>query len=564
MMKILHKAVLLLTVLWSVALLPEQAFAQTASLVCNSGGGVQSGEFFYTAPNTPGSACEFTALPTHIFSAIICQFVTLLNSVLGSVYCGMQALLLTMVGAVLTIFVAVFGAQMLMGSVNLSAREFLTRLFKMVFVWIFISQSVWAVQYAFNFFVLVAGEGVDWVMSAIPNPWPLYGPPPQCYDIDAAAASGFMAAFTRLDVIVCNAVTGQMATDNSPLIGFLLVLSFLAPPIGFLVLSWLLLTLKIIVHGLVTFLLGIAGIAFLIALSPIFLSMMLFKATASFFENWLKFMISFSLQIIVVFAVAALWLLVMLHFINFFDGLSATIFANQNIHGESALQTTNDSWGVCGFLYYPDSTTASPPPPPGTPPGPYVRCDTARSDIIPISSLIWPAASQDLIGPPSPHSYINYLYYIIYHLITLIIVSFAFDALLREAPMIAVYLAGPDYVSPLAPGMAVNRAGQVRQLFSSSASSPGGGSSANASSEGGFSLRKMLTDPFRSQTTSPPGGRSAGIRAGGAPQTASVAGGSPPAASLRNAPSVATTTIARRAREQASSMVTKRPGNDVT
>jgi len=548
MMKTLHKAILLLTVIWSVALLPEQAFAQTASLTCTAGAPDPGTEFFYTAPNAPGSACEFgSGGQQHIFSGIICQFISLLNSVLASVYCGMQDMLQTMVGAVLTIFVAVFGAKMLMGSVDLSAREFITRLLKIAFVCIFITQSTWAVQYAFQFFVLLAGEGVEWVMSSIPSPWTA----DPCVDPMAASATGFMAAFTRLDVIICKAITGPFTTSNSKVIGFFLVLSALAPQIGVLVLSWLLLNLKILVHGLVTFLLGIAAIAFLIAMSPIFLCMMLFKATVSFFENWVKFMVSFSLQIIIVFAVAALWLSVMLQFLEFFNDLSNTIFPDQTIITESSANTASDSWGICPFTYF-----ASAPPP--HPPGPYVECNTGWTDVIPISSLIWPTDTQALTGGPSPNGYVQYLYYMIYHLITLIVVSFAFDALLREAPMIAVYLAGPDYVSPLAGGMGVNRAGQVRSLFASASSSSSGssgssffsrgGGSTNASSNSGPSWRnRIFGEPAPSAAAS--------AERGGSSAAAAIRRDAPP-------PPIARATIAQRAREQSSSMVTKRSGND--
>jgi TrbL/VirB6 plasmid conjugal transfer protein len=524
-MRILRNTILVLATLWSIVLLPEQALAQTASLTC-SAGTVSGGEFFDDQPNTPGSACQFSVNSNgpgyHIFSAIFCQFVNVLNSVLGSVYCGMQDLLKTAVGATLTLYIAIFGGQMLMGMAELNAREFITRIAKIVCVWVFISQSVWAVQYAFQFFVLLAGEGVNWVMQAIPSPFSTQMPPPVCVDPSAASATGFMAAFARLDAVICNAVSGplNLSAVNSKLIGFFIVLFLLSPQIGALVVSWLLLNLKILLQGLVTVLLGVAAITFLLAMSPIFLCLMLFKATVGFFENWLKYMMSFSLQIIIVFACISLWLTVTVYFITFFNDLSSTIFAQQSITDRAAPQSVNDSWGVCPFDYYPDSAAAGAPP--GTPPGPYVKCQnpgfnptTSQADkdaVIPISGLLWtnqpPGGSSTTCRNLDPtmvtllNDCTKYLYYMIYHLITLIIVSFAFEALLREAPMIAVYLTGPDYVSPLAPGMGVNRAGQVRSLFSSSSSSQAAASSGDGSS--GFSLKKIFSD-LTNANNAPPG-----------------------------------------------------------
>jgi type IV secretory pathway VirB6-like protein len=531
MIKNLRHMALFFAVLWSLVLLPEHAMAQTASLTCNNGA-VGSGKFFDDTAGTDGSACQFTGGLEHIFSTVICNFVQLLNKVLSSVYCGMQSLLQDTVGAVLTLYVGIFGAQMLMGMADANAREFLSRIMKIALIWIFVSDSTWAIQTAFHFFVLLSGNGVEWVMSAIPSPITSSSTPStvasslgiNCYDATAASATGFMAAFTRLDVIICEAVTGPLVMVNSKLIGFFVVLCLLAPQIGILAISWLWLNLKVLVQGLVTFLLGIAAIAFLIALSPIFLSLMLFKATAGFFENWLKYMMSFSLQIILVFACIALWLTVTMYFLTFFSNMAATVFPAETIIVKGAEETVTSSWGVCPFDYYPDSTAAAAAAPPGTPPGPYVKCTTAgfdtanqadKNQVIPISKILWAADSgtavcniKDSSGANLPGAPANdctkYLMYVIYHLITLIIISFAFEALLREAPRIAVYLSGPDYTPPLAGGFGISRAGQVRSLFSSSSDTSA--ATAKSSESSGSVLSKAWDSLVGSNKEPPPSG----------------------------------------------------------
>ncbi len=465
MTRVLRHMLLLMAVLWSVVLLPEHALAQTASLGCSSGS-ASGGELF-----DHQEACKFTGGVEHIFSTVICNFVQMLNSVLSSVYCGFQELLKNMVGAALTLYIAIFGVQMLMGVASTTAREFLVRIAKITLVWTFVSNASWGIQYAFQFFILLASQGVEWVMSSIPTPFDSG----DCYDAAAASATGFMAALTRLDVVICKAVTGPLGSLDSKLVGFFLVLSLLAPQIGMLILSWLWLNLKVLVEGLVTFLLGITAIAFLIAMSPIFLSLMLFKATAGFFENWLKYMTSFSLQIILVFAVGALWLTVTVHFLAFFNNLNDTIFADEKLTSLSQEQDVTSSWGVCPFDYSADGAGA----PPDAPPGPYVKCtnpnfNTAnKSDkekVIPTSALLFNDKEKALgckTGEATDDC-TKYLQYVIYHLISLIIIAFAFESLLREAPRIAVYLSGPDYTPPLAGGFAVSRGGQIRSLFSSS------------------------------------------------------------------------------------------------
>jgi len=59
------------------------------------------------------------------------QFVVILNIVLGHLYCGLQFSLETTLAALLTLYVAVFGVQILMGTAQLSSGDIMVRLLKM-------------------------------------------------------------------------------------------------------------------------------------------------------------------------------------------------------------------------------------------------------------------------------------------------------------------------------------------------------------------------------------------------------------------------------------------------
>jgi hypothetical protein len=175
-------------------------------------------------------------------------------------------------------------------------------------------------------------------------------------------------------------------------------------------------------------------------------------------------------------------------------------------------QDVTSSWGVCPFDYSADGAGA----PPDAPPGPYVKCtnpnfNTAnKSDkekVIPTSALLFNDKEKALgckTGEATDDC-TKYLQYVIYHLISLIIIAFAFESLLREAPRIAVYLSGPDYTPPLAGGFAVSRGGQIRSLFSSSGGRDDSGSGGER--KGLFSsLRDGL---FGANDTPPKGGSDA-------------------------------------------------------
>jgi len=83
----------------------------------------------------------------------------------------------------------------------------------------------------------------------------------------------------------------------------------------------------LLMRTLLSFLLALSTIAFLITLSPIFLSFMLFKVTYHFFESWLRYMVSYALQIIIVFAIISLWITSMMLFAPFFNDMSKLIFS---------------------------------------------------------------------------------------------------------------------------------------------------------------------------------------------------------------------------------------------
>lgn len=459
-MRILRNITLVLAIAWSLALLPETALAQDATLTCNNG--VPAGGNLFDLDSGPTDICDFTGWQ-HIFSFVICNFVGILDSVLSKVYCGLQYALVNILAAVITVYIAVFGVQILMGTTRLNAREILSRLLKIAFVWVFVTSAEWGIGRAFAFFLLLSTEGVTWVMSALPvvtSADPTSIAYAFCHDTDAAAAGGVVKAFTHLDEMICNAVFGPLSQARNEVIGFFVALGFILPPVFGLAVYWVWMNFTIMVRALVSFLLGISALAFLISLSPIFLSMMLFKSTYQFFENWLKYMISFSLQIIIIFACIVLWIKVTFYFVDFFNELAATVFPYQKIEQTGQAQQSKEDFSICPYNF----TT-----PPG---GPLVTCQNPNFDPvnnpahkrqqIRVSALLM---AEDVSGNPVNNT--NYIFYVIYHLITLIIVAYAFDALMRDAPSIAVQLSGPQYTPLLGVGMGFNRYGQIMTRHSS-------------------------------------------------------------------------------------------------
>jgi hypothetical protein len=445
-MKILRTYLAILVATWGLILLPSQAMAYDL-LWCDGSGGVGGGSFFYTDAGAAESFCEYQDLSyglTHIFSQIACDFTTVLNVVLGKIYCGIQFTLAPIVAALLTLYICIWGVQLLMGTSHLTAKEMVTHLLKIACVWVFVTESAWGISMAFLFFLDLANQGVWWALSPIHGPISMPGAP-------QGGLSNVMPAYTYLDDMIFRIVTGPVMAANSKLIGFFAIMCIVFPPIFGIALYWFKTTIVTLAQALISFLLSISALAFLISLSPIFMSFMLFKVTYGFFENWLKFMISYSLQIAIVFACIALWAMATIKFVGFFTELSDVIYPMQTVGREGApIAVPNDSLGICPYQ------VALPSDPGGTPDGlPHLRCTDVPFD--PIAQKDELIALSDLNQEDPDHTgtqnALNILiYYVIYYLITLTIICYAFDALLKKAPEIAKQLAGPEYVPVLGQG----------------------------------------------------------------------------------------------------------------
>ncbi len=414
----------------AMSALPETAWALTCS------GGSASGNIFdEDAPCSNGGGLD------HIFSRIFCDFVRIVNDVLGKVFCSIQDEMNVILRALLTLYVAVFGAQILMGSIQMSVKEIMVRLLKIAGVWTFATQTYWAIQWAFVFFVQAGIFGAVWFWKGVEADGQ------DAFGIGVGADGSLMPVFEFFDKVVYDAVTGPFTMAHSEVIGFFFVMWYLIPTVFMLASYWLWINFTILIRALLTFLIAVASLAFLLALSPIFLSFMLFASTYQFFENWLKYMMSYAIQVIVVFSVIALWLAALNLFIGFFNELAEVIFPYDSFWVKSAPESDPvNTWGICPIDYGDDPVlgkTASCEDPGFDPSDP----DDAEKMI--------PAASIAMEG--------EFVFYVVYRLLVLIIVCYAFDTLMRQAPYMAKSLAGPEYVPILGQGYTFSKYGIIEK-----------------------------------------------------------------------------------------------------
>lgn len=412
-------------------LLPEAAFAY-APLECVAGQPVMGTSLFDAGPD---GACKFVGIQ-FIFSTIICQFVVMMNVIMGKLYCSIQAGVQPIVILTCTVFIMIYGVQMLMGTAQLNASEVITRVIKMTLV-VWLATDPYSgvsagISLMFNFFMSFITESTHWVVKILSEG---SGIP---FTDQSSYNPGVTNTFFFIDLWMYNALTGSMSDANAKVIGFFVAMSSAMPSLFFLALYWWLSVAKMLMGTLLSFLMAIVAISFLLGLSPIFLTFMLFKATFQYFDQWLRFMISYSLQVMISFAILTLWLFSLTLFADFFDELAGVIFPySKVIRPAAAIYNPADTWGICPVVVFPGGNGQ-----------PSIHCENGAFNPIPPGSFGAQGNRdyQNLIPPTKVPEMNAFLFFVFYHMISLIIVSYGFASLQKNAASIAKQLGGPSYV----------------------------------------------------------------------------------------------------------------------
>lgn len=265
-------------------------------------GGQATGKLFNS-----NQSCPTTLTFRNIFSFFVCNMEQLSSNLMGNMYCGMVTNLTPMVMAVLTLAVMVFGAGFTIGVIPATAREFQKFLIKVAFVYVFATQAEYLVGFGYRFLVEGAREGIAASLRGV-------------YLNSGDTITGSASVYDQLDRFLGR--TMQFATDyiganwdsnsgtenatNNPcrnaIFAVLAIMAVAFPPLFFLGLLIIVKVAVTFIRGVFGYVYAIIGIAFLLTLAPFFLSFYLFQATRPYFDKWLGYLVSFTLQMVIVFA----------------------------------------------------------------------------------------------------------------------------------------------------------------------------------------------------------------------------------------------------------------------
>jgi len=282
-----------------LAVMSDPAFAQAMGGAGDFScvGGTASGNLYDS-----GASCPTTISKNNIFSFLICNMEQLSSNLMGSMFCGMITSLQPIVMSVLVLSLTIFGAAFTIGVIPLRAGDFLLYLIKFAAVFAFATSSDFIIGIAYNFLVSGIRDGVAVALSGL---YPELGPDVTGADL-YAMMDGFLGkAMSFATDYVGAKRDGSEDVCKNALFAAMAVMAFAFPPIFYISVLIILKVALTFLRAVFGYVYALVGIAFLLTLAPFFLSFFLFKATRALYEKWIGYLVSFTLQMIILFAFLA-------------------------------------------------------------------------------------------------------------------------------------------------------------------------------------------------------------------------------------------------------------------
>ncbi|AIF81926.1 putative type IV secretion system protein [endosymbiont of Acanthamoeba sp. UWC8] len=241
----------------------------------------------------------------------ICEFINMIHDVLvgsgdgrpgaaQSIFSSItrDAQYIGLVRALLVFYVAFFGVGFLIGTIKLNQQEAVIRMVKVGVIITLISPNSWDFfgTYLLNMFIeggieliaiIVSGSFSSEVVNVTRDPFAVFslfdGPISQIFS---------SAVWKKIYALICTGLLGLIVALVVMYCAIIYVLSLL--------------------KATLVYIYSLVGIALLITTAPIFICCLLFEITKSLFDSWWKYLISYTLQPVMVFAAIAIFNLVIM------------------------------------------------------------------------------------------------------------------------------------------------------------------------------------------------------------------------------------------------------------
>lgn len=394
--------------------------------------GAASGSMYDT-----GNSCPATISTDKIFSFLVCNMEKLSSNIMGGMYCGIVNNLTPAVEAVLTLAIVFFGIGFTTGFIHATAREFQVFLLKMGLIWVFATQADYMIGVGYNFLVTGAREGIAVALSGIF---------PGGQSATGADVYGYLDRFLGKALEYASAMVGVnwddqngLATCQNAVFNVIAIMAIAFPPLFYVSIAIIFKICMTFLRAVFGYIYAIMGITFLMTLSPIFLCFGLFRQTKPFFDKFLAYLASFTLQMVIVFAFLAF--VVSIPVQNITGSITGIIVPNKEIRETTAFRFPWQYCTLCKFemvdkdgnVVPEDSKTSSAT----LINGGKLQCKTPQETI-----NVFDTTSPNTGKAPDKELQNELIKFAATGLLSLFILAYVVDTVLRYAPSIAQALAG--------------------------------------------------------------------------------------------------------------------------
>jgi len=331
----------------AVLLQAPDAFAQatdisTANFSCS--GGIASGQLFVS-----GAGCPTSLTMDDVFSFLVCNFEQLSSNVMGAMYCGMVQNLAPSVMVAVALATSLYGVMFTFGMIPATGQEALKFLLKCAFVIAFATKADYLIGIAYRGALGAISAGSTIAISLMARDGVTTGA--NVY----AQLDGFLSTlFHYATDYLTNPTTGPAATATASMcknalfavIGTMFVVF---PMLGYMGLMLVARILMTFFRSVFAYIYAIVGITFILLLAPFFVVFSLFKLTSNLFDRWLGYLVSFTLQVVLLFSFLAFIFSMHLERQSVVTNLTAAIMYNSEQAESSSFRLPFSYCTLCDF-----------------------------------------------------------------------------------------------------------------------------------------------------------------------------------------------------------------------
>lgn len=224
--------------------------------------------------------------------------------------------------SLLVLFIVISALLYLFGMIRETKHDMLIRMMKITLVIVLISPG--SFKFFYDHFLTLFVEGLEYMVNVITSFAPNMNTLDANWDPVKAGGEARVKLFSFMEDMFNKFFAYSVWKKFAAFLHYQMWASLLMIPAIFIGIA---LYFLLCVYAYIIFLSGFVGIAFLIAIMPLFLISILFSPLKSLFEGWIKFCISFCLQSIMIFALLSLLAAIIMN--TFYRQLGFTVCYNK-------------------------------------------------------------------------------------------------------------------------------------------------------------------------------------------------------------------------------------------